>query len=115
MTIRTLDKAQRQHYFERVSSALVHTETDVEVTGLGVLPASEPQWTQLRGVAYDPAKDAFELVTDDLDHLILEPIEVHVDVTDDGLQGIEIIDAEGQPRTVRLRSPLPLAGPSAAG
>jgi hypothetical protein len=108
MAIRNLEKSQSQPYFEQLSRQLLRNVAEVEVTGLGLRPPAERAWTPLMGVAYDPAKDTFQLVTEDLDHLIPHPQEFHIDAADDGLHGIEVVDAEGCIRTVRLRTPLPL-------
>lgn len=108
MPIRHLDKAQCQPYFEQLSRELARHPVDVEIAGLGVRSPQTRAWSSLRGLAYDPGKDTFQLVTDDLDHLIPHPRELHVDAADDGLHGIEVVDAEGNLRSVRLRTPLPL-------
>lgn len=108
MTIRTLDKSQCKDYFDHVSRELGGTQAEIEVAGLGLGSQVAHDWTPLRGIVYDPRTDALEIVTDDLDHLIASPREVHVEDGADGLHSVEIIDAEGNHQVVRLRSPLML-------
>jgi hypothetical protein len=111
MTIRHLDKAECQPYFERISRELSQQHAEVDVTALGLRTPSERDWTPLKDVAYDAEKDTFQLVTADLDHLIPHPQALHIDAADDGLHAIEVVDADGNPRLIRLRAPLPMAAP----
>ena len=108
MTIRHLDKSQCQLYFEQITRSLTHHGTEIDVNGLGIDMPYPLDWTALRSLTYSPDKDTFQLVTDDLDHLIPQPRALCIDAGDDGLHGIEVIDALGNSRTVRLRRPLPL-------
>jgi len=108
MTTRSLDKSQCQNYFDRVSRELGGTQAEIEVAGLGLGSQLAHDWTILRGLSYDPRKDAFEVITDDMDHLILHPREVHVDDGVDGLHSVQVVDADGNRQLIRLRSPLRL-------
>lgn len=109
MPRRHLDKSQCQLYFEQITRSLTLHGTEVDVNGLDLGTPYPLDWSQLRSLTYSPDKDTFQLVTDDLDHLIPQPRALCVDAGDDGLHGIEVIDALGNSRTVRLRHPLPLA------
>lgn len=109
MPMQRLEKSQYQPYCDRVSHELGQHVVEVEVTGLGIRPPSQLEWTPLRHIAYHPDKDAFQIVTDDLDHLIPEPQQLSIDAAEDGLHSIQIIDAGGHRRTLRLRRPLPLS------
>ncbi|HEX5515303.1 MAG TPA: DUF5335 family protein [Gammaproteobacteria bacterium] len=108
MPIQHLDKSRCQPYFAQISRELAGRAIEVDVAGLGIHTPYQLDWTPLRDVAYYPDKDAFQIVTDDLDHLIPRPHELNVDIAEDGLHSIEVIDAAGQSRTLRLRAPLPL-------
>lgn len=108
MAMRHLDKTQCQPYFADVSRALGAHTAEVDINGLGLRMPTTRDWTPLRDVTYDPAKDTFQIVTADLDHLIPHPQELLVETGADGLHAIEVVDADGNPRHIRLRSPLPL-------
>lgn len=108
MPMQHLDKTQCQPYFDLVSHELGESPVEVDVAGLGIRPPSQLDWTPLRHIAYHPDKDAFQIITDDLDHLIPTPRQLYIDASDDGLHSVRIIDAGGESRMLRLRRPLPL-------
>lgn len=108
MATRTLDKSQCQAYFDRVSRELGGKQAEIEIAGLGLGAQLAHDWTQLRGIAYDPRNDILEVVTDDLDHLIAQPKAVYVEDGVDGLQSVEVIDAGGNKQIIKLRAPLRL-------
>jgi hypothetical protein len=108
MPTRSLDKTQRQRYFDRISRELGSKLAEVEITGLGLGNQLAQDWTVLRGMAYDPDTDTFELGTDGLDHLVVHPREVYVEDGADGLHSVQVIDADGNRQLIRLRSPLAL-------
>ena len=95
MATRHLDKTQCKDYFDRVSRELGDKHAQIEVAGLGLGSQVSHAWTNLRGIAYDPRNDAFEVVTDDLDHLIPHPGDVYVED-----------DADGNQQIIRLKTPL---------
>lgn len=106
MSTRTLDKSQCQAYFDRVSRELGAKEAEIEIAGLGIGSQIGHEWTLLRGITYDPRNDTVEVVTDDLDHLIPHPREVHVEDGVDGLHSVQVLDADGNRQIIKLRSPL---------
>lgn len=109
MTTRSLEKSQIKPYFDHVSRQLGAMQAEIEVAGLGLGAQLAHHWTPLRGIAYDPATDAVEIVTDDLDHMIANPRSVQVDEGAEGLHSLEIVDSDGNQQIVRLRAPLLLA------
>lgn len=108
MGIRSLEKQQRQAYFERVSRELGTTEAQLEVAGTQLGAQQGSDWVRLMGLTYDPRTDSMEVSLEALDHLIQHPQEIYVDDGAEGLQSVEIIDADNNKQIIRLRQPLPL-------
>lgn len=108
MTIRALDKEQRQAYFDRVTQDMGATEARLEISGstIGSQPGSD--WVMLLGVTYDPTRDTMDINLENLDHRITHPREVYVDDGTDGLHSIEIVDTDNNRQRVLLRQPLKL-------
>lgn len=68
----------------------------------------EKEWTALNGLAYDPKDDVFEVLTEDVDHLVSRPKDIYVDQEADGLRSVEVIDADDNRQLIKLRQPLAL-------
>ncbi len=115
MTIRNLEKPQRQGYFDRVSQHLGATQARIELIGNDVGAQLEADWVGLVGLAYDPRNDELEIATDALDHHISRPREVYVDDGVEGLHSVEIIDDAGNKQIIRLKQPLRLPHNGTAG
>lgn len=84
MPIQHLDKSRCQLYFAQISRELAGRAIEVGVTELSIYTPYQLDWTRLRNIAYYPEKDAFQIVTDDLDHLIPKPHELNLDIAEDG-------------------------------
>lgn len=108
MTIRSLDKQQRQAYFDRVSQEIGSTEAQIEVAGSRLGSQRGSDWVRLMGLTYDPRSDSMEISLEELDHRIMHPREIYVDDGADGLHSIEIIDEDDNKQIIRLRQPLKL-------
>lgn len=112
MATHRLESAVWQSYFNRVSRILGGKPAEIETASLKLGARIGREWTPLNGLVYDPKDDTFEVVTDDLDHLIQHPQDIYVDETGTTLRSVEIIDAQGNHQIVRLKQPLPLRPPS---
>ena len=108
MTIRSIDKQQRQAYFDRVTREMGAAEAQIEIGGSKIGSQPESDWVRLMGVTYDPRSDSMEITMEDLDHRITHPREVYVDDSVDGLHSIEIVDIDDNKQIIRLRQPLKL-------
>ncbi len=111
MATHRLESAQWQSYFNRVSRSLGGEQAEIETASLKLGDQINSDWTLLNGLVYDPKDDVFEVVTDNLDHLIEHPRDIYVDEAGTTLRSVEIIDAEGNHQIVRLKEPLTLPGP----
>ena len=106
-----LQRTQWQPYFNRVSRSLSGERAEVETAGLTLGNQINQKWAPLNGLAYDPKDDIFEIVTDDMDHLIAHPKDIYVDEAGTALRSIDVIDADGNHQIVKLRQPLSLPAP----
>ncbi|KAB7628182.1 DUF5335 family protein [Alkalilimnicola sp. S0819] len=110
MSSRRLEPDQRQAYFDRVSRSLAATQVGIEIAGPGVGDQTQGERLTLRGMSYDPRADQFELLTEELDHLVSHPRELYVDDAADGLHRVELVDGEGNRQIYTLSQPLRLPG-----
>jgi hypothetical protein len=111
MTIRKLEKAEWQPYFDSVSKLLEAKEAEIEVASLGVGDQVQAEWLPLIGVAYDPKDDLVEVALEGLDHMIRRPREIHVEEDRGTLASIEIVADDGIKQIVKLKDQLLLPPP----
>jgi hypothetical protein len=116
MASRKLDKAQWRPFFDRVSKAILGMRAEIEVDSLelGSQLEVKADWLPLLGIVYDHKDDILEIALEDLDHLIRNPREIHVDEGVTGLESLMVVSADGVRQIVKLRDPLMLPAPSAA-
>lgn len=109
MTSRTLAKPEWQPYCDRVSKSLEGKQAQVEIVGLAVGDQKlAAEWVPLLGIVYDPKGELVEIALEGLDHLISRPREISVNEGAEGLESMEIVDAEGLRQIVKLARPLGL-------
>jgi hypothetical protein len=116
MAVVKLDKAVWHPYFDKISKSLVvGKRAEVEVDSLEIGDQIEAEWLPLLGITYDQKDDLVEVLMEGLDHLIRHPTEIYVDHGPMGLVSMEVIDADGIKQIIKLRDPLMLPPPEAAG
>jgi hypothetical protein len=108
MATKKLDKSQWESYFDQVSRHMGANLVEIEIAGLKLGSQIETEWVPLSGLSYDPKDHLFEVLSDNLDHLIPKPREIYVDVSPEGLHSVEVIDGEGNHQIIRLKTPLAL-------
>jgi hypothetical protein len=106
MAVRTLPKSEWQSYFDRVSKDLIGDRAMVEVIGLAFGNRTEARCMSLIGITYDSKDDILQIALDGLDHLIRGPRDIVVNDGAEGLDQVEIVDADRQKQIVRLVRPL---------
>jgi len=102
MTLRKLDKSEWHAYCDRLSKDLVGSRSRSATVSLAVNHEVITQWVPLFGIAYEPKKDLFEIVLQDLEHWVHHPQTFYVDEGPKGVAGLEIIDAQGLRHTLSL-------------
>lgn len=110
-----LDRAAWKPYFEEMTRLLEGRQVYVEAASLSLGDQVQVEWAPLRGITYDPKNDLFEVLLDELDHLIRHPKDVHVGYGDSGVEAIEIVDGDDTQQIIRLRAPLELPAPGGTG
>jgi len=108
MATQQLQRSEWKIYFDRVSRTLVGLQAEIETASLKLGDQINRDWSLLSGLTYDPKDDIFEVLTDDLDHLIPHPQKIYVDEAGVLLRSVDVIDADGNHQIVKLREPLPL-------
>lgn len=111
MATRELKRSQWKDYFDSVSQRIGSERVEVEVAGTTLGAQIEVEWIALNGLSYDPKDDVFEVVTDEIDHLIHHPQAIYIDDSIEGLHSVEVIDADGNKQIVMLKVPLKLPPP----
>jgi hypothetical protein len=109
-----LDKSECKAYFDALTKSLHGQEAYIEVASLAIGDQVESKWTRLLGIAYDPKSDLVEIDLEGIDHLIQHPKDIRVGYVHDGIEAIEIVDADDAMQIVRLREPLALPAPGGA-
>ena|SRR5579872_5266573 len=111
MTIRKLEKAEWQPFFDFLSKLLESKRAEVEVASLNLGDQTEAEWLPLLGISYDHRDDLVDVALDGVDHMIRKPREIYLDNGAAEMTSIEIVDAEGIRQIVKLKDPLLLPAP----
>ena len=113
MATRTLPKSEWQSYCDRISKTLEGKQAQVEIVGLALGDQKlAAKGVPLLGITYDPKDDLVEIALEGLDHLISRPREVAVNEGAEGLESMEIVDADQARQIVKLSQPLMLPPPA---
>ena len=106
MTLRKLDRSEWHAYCATLSKDVVNSRSETATASLVVNHQTVAQWVPLRGIAYEPKKDLFEVLLQDLDHWVHHPQTLYVDEGKRGVTRLEIFDARGLRHTLSLSRPL---------
>src|SRR5687768_16710121 len=105
-TVRELPASEWQRYFDEISKALKGERAVVEIEGLAFGDRTQARSVPLFGITYDSRDDVLEIAMEGLDHPILRPREIVVSEGAEGLERVDIIDANEQKQDVRMVKPL---------
>ncbi len=108
MAARKLDKSAWKAYFDAISRHLGSRLSEIEVASLDLGDQVEAEWIPLQGITYDPKDDLIEVVMEEIDHMIRNPVEIYVEEGMEGLHSVEVVDADGSRQIIRLKAPLAL-------
>jgi hypothetical protein len=122
-----LPRAEWKDYFQRFTREFLSDDAPdaatIEVMSPTLGDQFEVSSARLLGLDYDPKEKTFEVLVEDLDHLVFEPTEIWILEDASGLLStIEVVQADGTKQIVYLRSsgaqtdddsPRPAGGPGA--
>ena len=108
-----IPQEQWKAYFDRFTrrhlehGAPEEAMVDLVSPTLGDQP--EFEGARLLGFTWDPKSEAFEVLFEDVDHLVFHPTEIWVVEDDDGfLSAIELVRPDGDKEILQLRRGSPL-------
>jgi hypothetical protein len=116
-TTRLIPREEWESYFERYTRRYlegegdVHADAFVEVMSPDMGDQIEATLVPVLGMDYDPKSNAFELLLENVDHLMFHPSEIAVVEDDDGfISALEVRHEDGIKEVVQLRrSAVPVA------
>ena len=111
-TTSQLQKAEWQHYFDRIARGLTGKRAEIDVESLDIGSQVEAEWLTLLGISYEPKTDILSVMLEGLNHLIRRHIAVYVEVDFGHLVSLAVTDNDQVRHIVKLRDPLslPVAG-----
>ena len=122
-----LPRAEWKDYFARFTREFLSDDRADDATIEVMSPTLGDQFevssARLLGLDYDPKEETFEILVEDLDHLVFEPTEIWILEGEPGfVSTIEVVQADGTKQIIYLRSsgartddssPRPAGGPGA--
>jgi hypothetical protein len=106
MSLRALPETEWTTYFDLASKRLDGERAMLDVKGLPIGDRRQARCLPLYGVTYDPKDKTLQIAMDGLDHSIDAPRQIVVSEGPDGLESIEITDAQRQKQIVTIVKPL---------
>src|SRR4051794_25430415 len=122
-----LPRAEWKDYFDRFTREFLSEDRADDATIEVMSPTLGDQFevssARLLGIDCDPKAETFEILVEDLDHLVFEPTEIWILEDEPGfVSTIEVVQADGTKQIIYLRSsgaatddssPRPAGGPGA--
>ena len=104
-----LPRAEWKDYFERFTRDFLSDDgpdaATIEVMSPTLGDQFEVSSARLLGLDYDAKEDTFEVLVEDLDHLVFEPTEIWILEGESGfVSTIEVVQADGTKQIIYLRS-----------
>ena len=109
MAIKKLNKDEWSKYFDNISKTIGSKNVEIRVTGLVFGSQIEAMSLPLNGLTYDAKNDLLQVSTDNVDHLIRHPKNIHADYGIDGLHSIEVIDSDNNHQIIKFTEIISLA------
>jgi len=109
-TTSELQKAEWQHYFDRIGRGLAGKRAEIDVESLDIGSQVEAEWLTLLGISYEPKSDILSVMLEGLNHLIRRPTAVFVEVDFGQLVSLAVADTDKVRHIIKLRDPLSLPG-----
>ena len=106
MSTKMIDSADWRRYLDEISETITERRADVRITSLKLGSQIQAEGIRLLGIAYDPKDRVLEIALEGLDHLIREPVELHVQEGRTGIESLSVMDGEGNRHIVQLEQPI---------
>jgi hypothetical protein len=104
----TLPQTAWKEFFDRISSALLGKWAEIEVASLELGDQILAEWVPLLGIKYETHDDTLDIALDRVSHRIHHPTEIVIEEADGGVTAVDVIDAAGTRRMIRMKDPLML-------
>jgi hypothetical protein len=107
MAIKKIEKSEWQNYFDTFSKTFLrdiqpeYAEIQVLSSESGIQPKSG--WLPLEGITYEPKKGTLNIMVENIDHLILHPVEIYVDDDKGWITSMEITQQDGTKEIIEIR------------
>lgn len=108
MATRALARAEWRRYCDRVSKEVAGRRVELDIASLELGDHVEARWLPLLGVVFDVRGDVLEIALEGVGHSIVSPRAIHLEETERGLVGLEIVGADETVETLRFKEPLRL-------
>jgi hypothetical protein len=112
MPLRRPEKFEWRAYCHPLSKDLANIRPEPVTARLVVNDNVVAEWVPLLGITYEPKKDLFEIMLQDLEHWIHRPQTLYVDEGPKGVAALEIIDAAGLRHSLALSHPVKVTSPT---
>ena len=103
-----VEKPNWQTAAELLSRAIHGQMARLEVASPSLGGQIAVEWAPLRGVAYDPKDDLFEIQLEGVDHLVSHPRTFAIRERGGEADSLEVVDEQGVEHIVQLRHPIAL-------
>jgi hypothetical protein len=107
-TTRQLPRSEWKEYFDRFTQEHLRDDNPEAATVEVISPTLGDQFevaaVRLLGLAYDPKSEAFEVLLEDVDHLIFRPVEIWVLEGQTGfIATLEVVREDGTKEIIYVR------------
>jgi hypothetical protein len=111
MITETVDKKRWDGFLNQLSKGLEGKRAEISVASLDLGSQVEAEWLPFLGMTYDRRNDAIEVILEGLEEVIPHPQKLSYMQDGGSVTSLEVIDARGVQRIVKLKEPMTLAPP----
>lgn len=108
MAVKKIEKIDWQEYFDTFAKLFLKDDQP-EYIGIQILSNEfgtqpETSWVPLEGISYDPKGNLLDVKVENLNRMILDPLEIFVDEDENGwIHSMEIIERDGTKDIIEIR------------
>jgi Family of unknown function (DUF5335) len=114
-TSRAILKPEWPAFFNRISDSLLGKRVEIEAASLDLGDQILAEWVPLLGITYDSRDDLLDVSLSGLNHLIRSPRQIQAMEGPLGVELLAVVAADGVKHVLRLKEPVMLPSPAAAG